>query len=355
MVTGLHKRYKAVHAVKDVSLGVAAGEFIALLGPSGSGKTTLLMSIAGFERPDSGTITIGTRDVTNAPPSTRNLGMVFQRYALFPHMSVADNIAYPLKVRRITAQRRRGMVAEVLELVSLTSYRERRIDQLSGGQQQRVALARALVYRPPVLLMDEPLGALDRQLREQVQLEIRRLHRELGTTIIYVTHDQDEAMVMADRTAVMRDGQLLQIDTSERLYDRPVDPFVAGFLGRMNFARCQVVEPAAAGSAAVIDLNGHRVGAISAQPTDGGPRASRGDDISLAVRPERIRLVGPGEGLPATITEVLFTGATTGVSVDLGFDTFLVQVTTSAASRELRAGDQVDISWSPADALIYPA
>src|SRR6266567_8624280 len=234
-VRDLSKSYGPATAVSGVSINVRAGEFLSLLGPSGSGKTTLLMMIAGFEAPTAGAIHIDDRDITELAPNKRNIGMVFQRYALFPHMSVADNIAFPLRMRRTPKAEIRRRVEAALALVQLEEYGGRLPSQLSGGQQQRIAVARALVFEPPVLLMDEPLGALDKNLREQMQIEIKRIQQSLGVTVIYVTHDQEEALTMSDRIAVMRNGCLEQIGSPTELYDNPATSFVADFVGKTNF------------------------------------------------------------------------------------------------------------------------
>jgi len=236
----LSKHYGAVRALDEVSLGVEPGEFVTLLGPSGSGKTTLLMAIAGFTRPTSGSIRIAKQEVVRLPPHKRDVGMVFQNYALFPHMTVGDNIAYPLKLRGVAREKRAAEVARVLELVHLAGYGERRVDQLSGGQRQRIALARAIVFEPRILLMDEPLSALDKQLRERMQIEIRRLHDRLGTTTISVTHDQREALTMADRVAVLHLGRLMQYEAPRALYERPANRFVAEFIGESDFLPVEV-------------------------------------------------------------------------------------------------------------------
>src|SRR6187200_1299840 len=234
-VRELTKAYGAVHALDHVELDVKSGEFLTLLGPSGSGKTTLLMVLAGFVRPDSGSIRFGTQEVVRLAPHKRNLGMVFQNYALFPHMNVAANIAFPLKLRGIVSREIARRVEEALELVQLGGYGERHIDQLSGGQRQRVALARAIVFEPRIVLMDEPLSALDKQLREAMQLELRRLHERLGTTTIYVTHDQREALTMSDRIAVINGGRIVQLGTPRDIYDYPATRFVAEFIGESSF------------------------------------------------------------------------------------------------------------------------
>jgi spermidine/putrescine ABC transporter ATP-binding subunit len=300
------KDYGSVRAVDHVSLEIRAGEFLALLGPSGSGKTTILMAIAGFERTTSGEIHIGDRRIDQVPPHHRGIGMVFQRYALFPHMSVADNVAFPLKMRRVTAAERRQLVEEALQLVRLEGYGSRQPNQLSGGQQQRVALARAIVYKPPVLLMDEPLGALDRKLREELQLELRGLQQELGTTVVYVTHDQGEALTMADRIAVIHEGQLRQLGSPRELYERPASVFVAGFVGETNLIEGTVVQ---AGSPCVV-----RVGSgDELRITVRGERPLEpGQPVRVAVRPERI-VLRPGDGsapggLRGTVAQVVYVG-----------------------------------------------
>src|SRR3984957_14760723 len=241
ILSALEKNYGNVGAVRGVSLDIRSGEFLTLLGPSGSGKTTTLLMIAGFEVPTVGDIAIDGQSVVVLPPHKRNIGMVFQNYALFPHMTVAENIGFPLKQRGVDRATRARQVAESLDLVRLPGYQSRYPRQLSGGQQQRVALARAIVFRPRLLLMDEPLGALDKQLRESLQLEMRRLHADLSITFIYVTHDQEEALTMSDRVAVMNDGLIAQVGSPEDLYDRPCDRFVASFIGESNFFPCVVL------------------------------------------------------------------------------------------------------------------
>jgi ABC-type Fe3+/spermidine/putrescine transport system ATPase subunit len=233
-VGGLLRRFGSVAAVDDVSFDIDPGEFLALLGPSGSGKTTIMMTVAGFLRPDRGSIRIGGNDVTRLPPWQRNIGMVFQNYALFPHMTVAQNIAFPLQQRGVERHRMQEEISRVIELVGLAELGHRLPVDLSGGQQQRVALARALVYRPPLLLMDEPLAALDKKLRERLQVEIKEIQRVTGTTVLFVTHDQTEALSMADRLAVLNRGRIEQIGTPEDLYERPANAFVADFIGETN-------------------------------------------------------------------------------------------------------------------------
>ncbi len=282
-LTRLWKRISAgVGAVRGVSLDIGAGEFLTLLGPSGSGKTTTLMMIAGFETPSGGDITIDGRSVVGMPPHKRNIGMVFQNYALFPHLTVADNIGFPLKQRGINRAERARMVAQALDLVRLPGYGDRYPRQLSGGQQQRVALARAIVFQPRLLLMDEPLGALDKQLRESLQLEMRRLHADLGITFIYVTHDQEEALTMSDRIAVMNEGRIAQLGRPEDLYDRPCNRFVASFLGESNFLP-GIVHGFQDQDIVVAECGGTMVRAIARS------RPHPGDKVMLTMRPERMR------------------------------------------------------------------
>ncbi|MBZ9761746.1 ABC transporter ATP-binding protein [Mesorhizobium sp. CA8] len=318
-VWGLGKRYGSVRAVEEISMDVRAGEFLSLLGPSGSGKTTLLMMIAGFEMPSMGKISIGDRDVTYVVPNRRNVGMVFQRYALFPHMTVADNIAFPLRMRKVPRQDATRRVCDALALVQLEGYGKRLPSELSGGQQQRVAVARALVFEPPVLLMDEPLGALDKKLREQMQIEIKRLQQRLGVTVIYVTHDQEEALTMSDRIAVMRDGSLEQIGSPAELYDGPATPFVADFVGKTNFLEGECRSYNGTGLEIGIGQSGF-IRLVQCPPAL-TVLPKPGDRVRLAVRPEQIRLLRPGEAdgpaLEGVVETVIFVGS---------FRTFLVRL-----------------------------
>ena len=305
-LTDLHKRYGDFAAVDGVSLDVRKGEFLTFLGSSGSGKTTTLNMIAGFDDPTSGQILLNGSAVTGLPPQKRNIGMVFQRYTLFPHMSVADNVAFPLSVRRLGKDEVKSRVLDALRLVQLERFAERKPSQLSGGQQQRVALARALVYEPQLLLMDEPLGALDKKLREEIQLEIRKLHHRLGVTILYVTHDQEEALRMSDRIAVFEHGRIVQVGSGEDLYHRPATVFVAGFIGNSNFLRGSVVERRS--DAAMIRLAEDCV--VRVTPDATGPV---GSELRIMVRPEEIELLhdrrpGAGTVIPVFVRERIFLG-----------------------------------------------
>jgi len=348
-LVALEKRFDGVGAVNGISLEIEAGEFITLLGPSGSGKTTTLMMIAGFEMPTGGDIVIDHRPVVRMAPHRRNIGMVFQSYALFPHMTVADNIGFPLRQRGLRKAEIAVQVERALALIQLAGYGGRYPRQLSGGQQQRVALARAIVFNPRVLLMDEPLGALDKQLRESMQLEIRRLHAELGMTFIYVTHDQQEALVMSDRVAVMNAGRLEQVGTPEDLYDRPGSRFVASFIGESNFV--DVIARSNDNGTLWCDLNGHRIGAAS----NGSVR--QGDTVTLAIRPERLSLeaeAGPTvHSLPATVTEAVFVGDARRyvVSVSDGV-TLVVKQQQRAGVPRYQAGDPITVCWRTEDALV---
>jgi putative spermidine/putrescine transport system ATP-binding protein len=277
---GVSKHYGIVRAVDSVDLDVARGEFLTLLGPSGSGKTTMLMMIAGFTTPSAGEILLDGKAITHLPPEKRNFGMVFQGYALFPHLSVFDNVAFPLKVRRRPAEDIKREVGRALELVQLTSLADRMPRQLSGGQQQRVALARALVFTPEILLLDEPLGALDRKLRTEVQIELKQLHERIRTTFVYVTHDQEEALSMSDRIAIVRDGRFVQIGRPADLYERPATRFVAGFLGESNFIKGRVNGPAEGGFSYGTGGESFRQKA--------SPTPAAGSEVLLAMRPEKI-------------------------------------------------------------------
>ena len=291
------KTYGDVHALDNVDLEVRSGEFITLLGPSGSGKTTLLMVLAGFTRPDYGSVRFGDREVIRMPPHRRDVGMVFQNYALFPHMTVAGNIAFPLRMRGVAKGDMGERVESALATVQLDGFAERRIDQLSGGQKQRVALARAIVFEPRILLMDEPLSALDKKLRDHMQIELRHLHEKLGMTTVYVTHDQREALTMSDRIAVINHGRLVQCDVPRTIYDHPATPFVANFIGESTLVPVEVVDGRAM-------LNGQAL-RLSGDPPGAG--------CHLMLRPERLTILPEGEhpeynAFPGTVDEVVYQG-----------------------------------------------
>jgi len=278
-IRGLTKTYGPVFALDNVDLDVRSGEFLTLLGPSGSGKTTLLMVLAGFTRPDHGSALFGDDEVIRMQPHKREVGMVFQNYALFPHMTVAGNIGFPLKLRNVNKATLHQRVESALETVQLEGFGDRQIDQLSGGQMQRVALARAIVFEPRILLMDEPLSALDKKLREHMQIELRHLHEKLGMTTVYVTHDQREALTMSDRVAVINDGKLMQLDSPRRIYDQPANPFVANFIGESTLLPVE-----------------HSDGHVSYAGTPVNVSGSESKDGRLLMlRPERLVLLKPGE------------------------------------------------------------
>jgi spermidine/putrescine ABC transporter ATP-binding subunit len=348
-IRSLEKLYGDVRAVDGVSLDISEGEFLALLGPSGSGKTTVLMCVAGFETANDGQILIGGTDMTKVPPHRRDLGMVFQRYALFPHLSVEDNIAFPLKRRRLPRAERRRKVDEALELVQLQGLGKRRPGQLSGGQQQRVALARAIVFGPRVLLMDEPLGALDKKLREQLQIEVKQLQRRLGTTVIYVTHDQQEALTMADRIAIMHQGQLQQLGTPDELYEHPANAFTANFVGETSLLAATVAD-LGDDRCTVTLAGGQRLPAVAADPATLHPGAA----VRVAVRPERVRIVGSSHApnVTGTVTASFYSGESTLYLVDIGGGAEL-KVRASVNERAFSAGDEIAVSWNPEHARVY--
>ncbi|MFJ2818566.1 ABC transporter ATP-binding protein [Streptomyces sp. NPDC091279] len=307
-VQRLRKTYGTVTAVDEVSMEIAAGEFVTFLGSSGSGKTTTLMMIAGFCEPDSGHVVVGGHDVTRLAPQKRGLGFVFQQYLLFPHMTVWENVAFPLQLRGLPKAELRRRVGETLEMAGLSAMGRRRPRELSGGQQQRVALCRALVYRPPVILMDEPLGALDKKLRDQLQTEIKRIQRELGLTVIYVTHDQEEALVLSDRVAVMRDGRIDQFDTPQELFERPRTPFVADFLGAANFLPGQVAERTPDHTLVKLTTGG----LLKARPQPAPPTPH----VLAAVQPGRLALCPTGDGFATgTVETVTYVGTLVRVTV----------------------------------------
>jgi ABC-type Fe3+/spermidine/putrescine transport system ATPase subunit len=350
-VTGLRKTYGGVTAVDEVSMEIAAGEFVTFLGSSGSGKTTTLMMIAGFTEPDSGTILVGDRDVTRLAPQKRGLGFVFQQYLLFPHMTVGENIAFPLQLRGTPKAEIRRRVGETLEMAGLSGLARRRPRELSGGQQQRVALCRALVYRPPVILMDEPLGALDKKLRDQLQTEIKRIQRELGLTVIYVTHDQEEALVLSDRIAVMRDGRIDQFDTPRELFERPRTPFVADFLGAANFLDGHVEgQPDDAAHCLVrLDTGGLLKARAQSVPDSGRVRA--------AVQPGRLGLCQASDGFcTGTVEAVTYVGTLVRVAVrpigDEGAELVRLEL---PAGRAPAVGERVGLTAEPSDVSVFAA
>jgi spermidine/putrescine transport system ATP-binding protein len=343
---GVSKRYRGTQALAPLDLEIRDGEFFCLLGPSGCGKTTTLNLIGGFVEATSGQIVIQGEDVTNVPPHQRNVNTVFQSYALFPHLTVRDNVAFGLKMSRVPAREAEVRVREALELVRLTDYGDQYPAQLSGGQQQRVAVARALVNRPAVLLLDEPLGALDLKLRKQLQVELARIHRDVGTTFVFVTHDQEEAMAMADRIAVMNNGQIEQVGTPEEIYARPGSRFVADFVGESNFFE---VEKKADG---VVVAAG-----MWPVPCPAGVSADW-TRATLMVRPEAIRfaaLRGERLCLDGEVLQSSFLGSFTRVAIACAATQAPVLATLPYGKRhqqELRAGATVSFTWDPEDAVV---
>ena len=342
------KSYGAVRALDNVTLNVAPREFVSLLGPSGSGKTTLLGILGGFIQPSSGSIHFGGRDVTFTPPHKRDVGVVFQNYALFPHMSVGENVAFPLRARHLPKAGWADKVRRALETVSLAGYEQRGISQLSGGQRQRVALARAIIFEPRLILMDEPLSALDKQLRKSMQIELRELHKRIGATIIYVTHDQREALTMSDRVAILKDGRMVQIDRPERLHDHPANSFVASFIGEASLLPVRR-----------IDANSVALGPAILRSARVIPN---GEALILAVHSEKL-LIDDGVGdatrnrLTCTVTDVVYQGESLRVFLALpdGTALSLRQPSHHEAYRRIPPlGGNLTVTLHPEDTIIVP-
>ncbi|MGB5706446.1 MAG: ABC transporter ATP-binding protein [Arenicellales bacterium] len=349
-IRGLTKKYGRLHALDSVDLEIKSGEFLTLLGPSGSGKTTLLMAIAGFNRPDAGSVRFAETEMILTPPHRRDVGMVFQSYALFPHMTVAENIAFPLKLRRVGSGECADRVAAALATVQLSDLGERKIDQLSGGQRQRVALARAFVFRPRILLMDEPLSALDKKLREQMQIELKHLHRQLGVTTVYVTHDQREALTMSDRIAIINHGRLTQVDTPQAIYNHPANSFVADFIGEST------ILPLSRDDSGKLLFEGHL---ISSSPTQ-----DSGGAWSLVIRPERLFFIQDSAAdseqaivFDGMVKEFVFQGETAFVLVSIA-DKYNLSVrfgTNSFSSQNaMQPGDRVSLGLHRKDVIVIP-
>jgi len=350
-IRDIRKDYGPITAVKDVTLDIKKGEFMTFLGPSGSGKSTTLYMLAGFEHPTAGDIRVDGASLLDTPSHKRNIGMVFQRYTLFPHLTVGENVAFPLRIRRMPKAEVERKVKEALRLVRLEGFEDRKPALMSGGQQQRVALARALIYDPPVLLMDEPLSALDKKLREEIQFEIRRIHRETGVTILYVTHDQEEALRLSDRIAVFSHGRIDQIGSGQTLYAEPATRFVAGFIGDSNFVDADVVE--VQGSSARLRLQGGVE--VAGVPLHGASKGSRG---ALLLRPERIELrkgSGDGRHLNGTIRDMTFLGNNTDILVDLseGGSVSVRLPFGHPLLHDLGPMEAVDILFDPAGAHVF--
>jgi putative spermidine/putrescine transport system ATP-binding protein len=343
-------------AIDNVSLDIRRGEFMTFLGPSGSGKSTTLYIVAGFQDPSAGSVTLEGKSLVGVAPNRRNIGMVFQRYTLFPHLSVADNIAFPLRVRKVSEAAIRAKVDAMLKLVHLGNYGHRKPAELSGGQQQRVAIARALAYDPPVLLMDEPLSALDKKLREELQTELRRIHQETGVTMLYVTHDQEEALRLSDRIAVFNAGRIEQVGSCSELYEQPATRFVAGFIGNSNFLPVRV--DAVAGGVAELRLpNGQRMASDRLHCN-----ARAGDEASLMVRPDRLQLDDPhspaADGALSVNVQVLdrsYLGDSVHYAVSTPWqqEVSVRQPLAHAGAMRWSVGDQVRLRLQPAQGQVY--
>ena len=336
-----------VLVVKDLNLDIAEGEFITMLGPSGSGKTTCLMMLAGFETPTNGEIYLDGNPISNIPPHKRGIGMVFQNYALFPHMTVYENLAFPLRVRKFSKDETDKKVEKALSMVSLLGFGNRMPAQLSGGQQQRVAVARALVFDPAVVLMDEPLGALDKNLRESMQYEIKHIHESIGVTVVYVTHDQSEALTMSNRIAVFNDGKVQQLSSPDKLYEEPVNSFVAEFIGENNTFQGEVEDISNDRCKIKLDSGGE----ILANPIR---VKSKGEKSIVSLRPERA-IIDPEEKMEnkfkGKIEEVIYHGDHTRLRLDLlGNKEFILKVPNSSARMDIKLGNEIKIGWNSFDA-----
>jgi spermidine/putrescine transport system ATP-binding protein len=348
VLESVSKQFGDHAAVSNVNLSIGDGEFFSLLGPSGCGKTTTLRMIAGFVEPDAGRILLHNRDVTTVPPNKRPVNMVFQQYALFPHMSVYDNVAFGLSVKKVPRGEHRSRIDELLKVVSLEGYESRKPRQLSGGQQQRVALARALVNRPAALLLDEPLGALDVKLRKQMQLELKRIQNELGTTFVYVTHDQEEALAMSDRIAVMDAGRVEQLGTPREVYEQPATPFVADFIGSLNAVEIRIDEV----------VGGYGVARLGEQdrivvPVEAG--TSAGAELRAAVRPEHVQLAAGDENgsrLSGTVADIVYLGMYTQIHVDTAAGRVVSHRLADEPLEELKQGGAVELAWDADDSYV---
>lgn len=350
--TDVDKSYDGkTNVVEGLNLGIAKNEFLTLLGPSGSGKTTTLMMLAGFEAPSGGHILFDGKAITDLPTYKRNFGMVFQNYALFPHMTVAENLAFPLRMRKIAKSEITERVTRTLDIVKLTSFADRKPSQLSGGQAQRVALARSIVFNPKMVLMDEPLGALDKQLREHMQLEIKRLHQELNITMLYVTHDQTEALTMSDRIAVFNDGKIQQIGTPQEMYGAPANKFVASFMGENNAIDAEVIKLHKGNLVSV------RLKEFNAEmPATSDKPREIGQSVKVMVRPENVHIAKKGSenSFSAGITDTVYYGDHIRLVLGSRSDNPLVtRVLHHNDAGGFKQGSQISLTWEPEHALVF--
>jgi spermidine/putrescine transport system ATP-binding protein len=356
-LSNINKHYGAAHVVKNLSLAIEAGEFLTVLGPSGCGKTTTLRIIGGFELPETGTITLAGEDITRTPPYKRRVNTVFQNYALFPNMSVAENVAFGLKQKtgasKMSASQIQSRVEQMLQMVQMIDFVQRKPQELSGGQQQRIAIARAVANDPEILLLDEPLGALDLKLRKQMQSELKSLQRRLGKTFVYVTHDQEEALTMSDRIAIMNAGNLEQIGTSDDIYYHPATPFVAEFIGESNKFRAQVTAAHNDGSTSIcagsvcFDVNGLSLNETSRE----------GQNVTVFLRPEAILLsplnASNDKALKGIVREIIFVGSTRKYHIDLHGQLLLTALETTLGAASYSVGDEVELSWKANDCSVF--
>jgi spermidine/putrescine ABC transporter ATP-binding subunit len=352
-LSNVSKFFNIVKAVDNLSLSIKKGEFLTLLGPSGSGKTTTLNMIAGFETPNSGNILLENQDITTMPPNKRGIGMVFQNYALFPHMTVFQNIAFPLKMRKIPYDTICEKTKRVLELVKLSGFELRYPNQLSGGQQQRIALARTIVFQPKILLMDEPLGALDKKLRDRMRLEIKHIQESLNITVVYVTHDQEEALTMSDRIAIMNNGRIIQLDTPFNLYENPLSRFVADFIGESNFFEGSVKE-SNENFALIETKEGLSI------KVDRKSKLSIGEEISVAVRPEKIMIISNKTAIDndmenifeGRLKEIVYIGEAISYRIELSKDLIInVKVQNISNAERYSIGDNIKICFKTYNGL----
>ncbi|MGB3147238.1 MAG: ABC transporter ATP-binding protein [Paracoccaceae bacterium] len=351
----VQKSYDGVSlVVKDLNLQMPRGEFLTMLGPSGSGKTTCLMMLAGFETATNGEIRLNGQNINHVPPHKRGIGMVFQSYALFPHMTVGENLSFPLEVRGIGKDEREKKVVRALDMVQMGSFINRRPAQLSGGQQQRIALARALVFDPELVLMDEPLGALDKQLREHMQFEIKELHRRLGVTVVYVTHDQGEALTMSDRVAVFNDGVIQQLDAPDELYERPKNSFVAQFIGENNKLP-GTIEKLSGDKALVRLTTGELIDATAVNVKEAGQKTL------VSIRPERVEFKADmmpkgAHTISAEVREVIYMGDILRARLSVaGSDDFVMKMRNTLGQSKLTRGETIKVGWHPEDARALDA